>query len=98
MSHPAGPVESGAERPEGDRHRLARLSRAISDLSRAPTAEAVIELVRRAARELSGASGVSVVVREGGLCSYVAEDSAFSLWTGQTFPLEVCISGQAMIS
>src|SRR6185312_9904377 len=60
--------------------------------------EAVIEAVRRAALQLSGASGISIVVRDGDLCHYIAEDSAFPLWTGQRFPLETCVSGHAMLS
>jgi PAS domain S-box-containing protein len=93
-----GRAETAPRRPESDRERLALLTHAIAELSQAGTREGVIEAVRRAALQLSGASGISIVVREDELCHYIAEDSAFPLWTGQRFPLGACISGHAMLT
>lgn len=57
----------------------------------------VMALVRRAARELTGADGVTLVLRESGKCFYADEDAIGPLWKGQRFPLESCISGWAML-
>lgn len=74
------------------------LSEAIRRLEAAKSREAVIDVVRRAAREVTGAFGVAVVVREGDLCHYIAEDCAVPLWAGQRFPLDACISGWSMLN
>ena len=83
------------ERPP--RARFARLARAVKDLSAARTHEAIVDIVRQAAREITGALGVAVVLRDGDHCHYIAEDSAVPLWSGQKFPLTACISGWAML-
>jgi hypothetical protein len=53
-------------------------------------------IVRRAARELTGADGATFVLREGDLCHYADEDAIGPLWKGQRFPMHSCISGWAM--
>ncbi|TWB42558.1 signal transduction histidine kinase [Nitrospirillum pindoramense] len=58
----------------------------------------VMALVRRAARTLSGADGVTIVLREGDLCHYVDEDAVGPLWKGRRFLLSTCISGWAMLN
>ena len=78
--------------------RFARLSQAVKDLSAARSHAAIVDITRRAAREITGAMGVAIVLRDGRQCHYIAEDSAVPLWSGQTFPLESCISGWAMIN
>lgn len=77
--------------------RFQRMAQAVRALGAARSLDDVVDVARRAARELSGAHGISVVVRDGELCRYVAEDSDFPLWRGQSFPLTVCVSGQAML-
>lgn len=92
-SLPAGPAPS-------DQNNLAmrRLVVAVQELSHARTMDAVVAIVRRAARELTGADGATFVLREGDKCSYVDEDAIGPLWKGQRFPLSACISGWAMLN
>jgi signal transduction histidine kinase len=59
--------------------------------------ESVMALVRRAARTLTGADGVTFVLREGETCFYADEDAISPLWKGQRFPLDTCISGWVML-
>jgi signal transduction histidine kinase/ActR/RegA family two-component response regulator len=71
---------------------------AIRDLSLARDRERIAEVVRRAARELTGADGVTFVVREGDRCFYLDEEAIAPLWKGQRFPVAECISGWVMVS
>ncbi|MEW5788088.1 MAG: PAS domain S-box protein [Pseudomonadota bacterium] len=57
----------------------------------------LMAILRQAARTLTGADGVTLVLREDGHCHYVDEDAIAPLWKGQRFPLESCISGWAML-
>jgi len=75
----------------------ARLLRAARDLSAARELARVMEVVRRAARELTGADGVTFVLREGDSVHYADEDAISPLWKGCRFPASACISGWAMI-
>jgi two-component sensor histidine kinase len=70
----------------------------VKDLSAARTHEAIIDITRRAARDITGSLGVAIVLRDGDRCHYIAEDSAVPLWAGQRFPLGACISGWAMLN
>lgn len=56
----------------------------------------VAEIVRHAARELSGADGATFVLRDGDRCFYRDEDAISPLWKGQRFPMSACISGWVM--
>jgi len=71
---------------------------AIQELSLARTLPKIQEIVRKAARNLTGADGATFVLREGGNCHYADEDAISPLWKGQRFPLEDCISGWAMLN
>ena len=71
---------------------------ATDALSQARSVEDIAAVVRSAARRLSGADGVSVVVRDGDRCRYVDEDAIEPLWKGMTFPLQACVSGWAMLN
>src|ERR1700741_294288 len=62
-------------------------------LLNADNVPAIIGIVRRAARELTGADGASIVLREGQHCCYVEENAIEPLWKGRRFPLSACISG-----
>lgn len=70
----------------------------VQDLSQAPDLDAVINIVRTAARKLTGADGATFVLRDGDKCYYVDEDAISPLWKGQKFPLTACISGWAMLN
>src|SRR5262249_37052791 len=74
-----------------------RLVGVIKELSLARDLAAVMVIVRRAARELTGADGATFVLRDGNLCHYADEDAIGPLWKGQKFPMETCISGWAMM-
>ncbi|WP_438481262.1 ATP-binding protein [Oleiharenicola lentus] len=71
---------------------------AVQSLSLARDIETIREIVRRAARELTGADGATFVLRDGDHCHYVDEDAISPLWKGQRFPLSTCISGWVMLN
>jgi hypothetical protein len=75
-----------------------RLISAIQQLSLARSMDAVTAIVRRAARDLTGADGATFVLREGDQCHYVDEDAISPLWKGCRFPMSACISGWAMLN
>ena len=77
---------------------LFTLVETIEQLSSARTVEEVAAVVRRKAREISGADGVTFVLRDGPYCHYLDEDAIGPLWKGKRFPLEACISGWAMLN
>lgn len=76
---------------------MTRLVAAIQELSQARTIERVRDIVRHAARELTGADGATFVLRDHGQCHYVDEDAIAPLWKGQRFPMTSCISGWSML-
>ena len=65
-------------------------------LSLARSLSEVQTIVARAARRVTGADGATFVMRDGDYCFYADEDAISSLWKGQRFPLESCISGWVM--
>lgn len=75
---------------------LERLVRAVQDLSSVRTIEGIRDIVRHAARELTGADGATFVLRDGECCHYVDEDAIAPLWKGQRFPMSACVSGWVM--
>ncbi|MES1199677.1 MAG: response regulator [Pseudomonadota bacterium] len=77
---------------------LSLLIEAVERLSGAETEVQVAAIVRTAARKLTGADGISVVLRRGDRVAYVDEDAVGPLWKGQDFPIEACISGWAMLN
>ncbi|HXU79779.1 MAG TPA: GAF domain-containing protein, partial [Polyangia bacterium] len=74
-----------------------RLLEAVKELSRLPDLERVMLVVRRAARELTGADGVTFVVREGDQVFYADEEAIGPLWKGQRFDASVCLSGWTIL-
>jgi signal transduction histidine kinase len=74
-----------------------RLLAAVLELSRQRDLAGVIAVVRRAARDLTGADGVTFVLREGPLVHYADENAIGPLWKGRRFPIECCISGWAIL-
>lgn len=87
---PEAVVPSGAEA-------MARLVIAVQDLSLARDVATVMSIVRRAAREITGADGATFVLREADQCFYADEDAIGPLFKGQRFPMSACISGWSML-
>jgi len=77
---------------------MMRLVQAVQDLSMARDIDSIAEVVRHAAREMTGADGAAFVLRDGNLCYYADEDAIAPLWKGQRFPMEICISGWSMLN
>ncbi len=77
---------------------MEQLIEVVQQLSLARDLQAVMEIVRHAARRLTGADGATFILRDGDLCFYAEEDAISPLWKGQRFPMEHCISGWAMLN
>jgi diguanylate cyclase (GGDEF)-like protein len=75
-----------------------RLIRVVQELSMARDVDRVAEIVRHAARELTGADGATFVLRDGNQCFYRDEDAISPLWKGQRFPMGLCVSGWVMLN
>lgn len=73
-----------------------RLVGAVKELSLARDLPSVCEIVRGAARALTGADGATFVLRDQDRCYYVDEDAIAPLWKGKKFPMSACISGWVM--
>lgn len=71
---------------------------AKSQLGRAAHLDDVIDIVRRKGREVCASDGICLVLRDGELCHYVAENAISPLWKGQRFPMSACISGWSMLN
>jgi two-component system CheB/CheR fusion protein len=59
--------------------------------------DSVTMILRDAARDLTDADGVTVVLREGDDCYYAQENAIAPLWRGRRFPIRSCISGWCML-
>lgn len=77
---------------------LLTLVETVEALSEARTIDQVAAVVRSQARRISGADGVTFVLRDDDKCWYLDEDAIGPLWKGQRFPLTACISGWAMLN
>lgn len=77
---------------------LEYLVEVVQELSLARDLDAVANIVRRAARSLTGADGATFVLRDGDKCYYVEENAISPLWKGQRFPMTTCISGWVMLN
>jgi K+-sensing histidine kinase KdpD len=75
---------------------MARLVVAVQELSLARDLTTVQTIVRRAARDLTGAHGATFVLKDNDRCYYADEDAIEPLWKGQRFPLSACVSGWVM--
>lgn len=58
--------------------------------------DAVIAALRDTARGVVGSDGITIVRRDGDDVVYVSEDAISPLWTGQRFPIRICVSGMAI--
>lgn len=70
-----------------------RLVAAIQDLSHLSDLPGVMDVVRRTAREITGADGVTFILREGDRVYYAEENAIAPLWKGRRFPMNECVSG-----
>ena len=77
---------------------LSTLAEAIDRLAAATTVEDIQRLVPAAARQLTGADGAALVLRERGKCHYVEEDAVQRLWKGRRFALTECVEGWSMLN
>lgn len=77
---------------------MEKLVPVVQALSQTRNLDAVIAIVRQAARDLTGADGATFVLRDNGKCYYAEENAISPLWKGQRFPLETCISGWVMLN
>ncbi|WP_140419389.1 PAS domain-containing sensor histidine kinase [Sphingobium sp. Z007] len=72
------------------------LIEASERLAAARSMSEVVDVLRRTARSAIGAEGIAVVLKDGDLCHYVAEDAIGPLWRGYRFPADSCVSGWTM--
>jgi signal transduction histidine kinase/CheY-like chemotaxis protein len=77
---------------------MARLVKAVQELSMARDLNSIMAIVRLAARELTGSDGATFVLRDGDQCFYADEDAISPLWKGQRLPMSACISGWVMLN
>lgn len=91
---------SAESNPNGDWYvrAMEHLVAVVQELSLARELEDIMVIVRRAARELTGADGATFVLRDNGFCYYADEDAIAPLWKGKRFPMEACISGWVMLN
>ena len=68
----------------------------VQELSQVRDVGAVAAIVREAARNLTGADGATIVLRDGDQCYYADESAISPLWKGKRFPMNGCISGWVM--
>ena len=99
LTHAAA-LANGGDGEDSARHAaaMARLIGVVQQLSLARDVASVTEIVRTAARSLTGADGATFVLRDGDCCYYAEEDAIAPLWKGQRFPMEACISGWVMLN
>ena len=74
-----------------------RLLRVVNELTAARDLPAVTAIVCAAARELTRADGVTLVLREDDVCYYADEEAIAPLWKGQRCPIHACIPGWTML-
>ncbi|OLP15561.1 hypothetical protein BST81_25685 [Leptolyngbya sp. 'hensonii'] len=75
---------------------MEQLVNAVQKLSMARDLDTILTVVKQAARELTGADGATLVLREQDQCYYIEENAIAPLWKGERFPIDQCISGWAM--
>ena len=75
-----------------------RLIQVVQDLSHAHDVDAIVAIVRVAARELTGADGAAFVLRDVDKCYYAEENAISPLWKGKRFPMSACVSGWVMLN
>jgi hypothetical protein len=79
-------------------NRRVRLAHTLGLLSAAADEADAVTILRDHARVVAASDGITVVRREGDQVHYVTEDAIGALWTGQRFPISMCISGLAIMA
>ena len=69
----------------------------VQKLSFARDLPAVQEIVRRAARRLTGADGAAFILRDGDNCYCADEDAVAPLWKGQKLAIDGSVAGWVML-
>src|SRR5262245_39208466 len=77
---------------------MEHLVHVVQELSLARDLPSIMDVVRFAARDLTGADGAAFVLREGDNCFYAEENAISPLWKGRRFPMTNCISGWCMMN
>src|SRR2546428_10636221 len=65
------------------------------------TPDTLLEVVRQlvsVAREVSGADGVTFVLRDGDQCVFADESAIAPLWKGRRVPMATCLAGWVMLN
>src|SRR3989454_3542971 len=65
------------------------------------TPDTLLEVVRQlvsVAREVSGADGVTFVLRDGDQCAFADESRIAPLWKGRRVPMATCLAGWVMLN
>lgn len=70
----------------------------LQALSRCRELPEIMSVLAPSVRHLTGADGVTVVLRDHDLCYYAEEDAISPLWKGRRFPMRSCISGWCMLN
>ena len=76
---------------------LSTLAEAIDAIAAARSVDDVQRVAQSAARQLTGADGAALVMRDGDQCHYVAEDAIGPLWKGRRCAMEDCAAGWSML-
>lgn len=71
---------------------------AVEAICAAGDLESLMVATRTWARRLTGADGVTFVLRAGDSCYYAEEEAIEPLWKGQRFPMSSCVSGWVMLN
>lgn len=72
--------------------------RAVEAICAAGDLASLMVATRTWARRLTGADGVTFVLRAGDSCYYAEEEAIAPLWKGQRFPMTSCVSGWVMLN
>jgi putative two-component system response regulator len=60
--------------------------------------EAILEMVRSTGRQICKSDGITFAFKKDDLCYCAEEDAIEPLWKGQSFPLDITVSGWSMRS
>lgn len=71
---------------------------ALARVAAADTIDDLIATLRDTVRTRVGADGITIIRRDGDEVVYVTEDSISPLWAGQRFPIQICVSGMAILA
>ncbi|AFL72727.1 PAS domain S-box protein [Thiocystis violascens] len=73
--------------------KLRRLAGAVEGIAGVRDLASLAAIVCAAARQLTGADGTTLALRDGDDCACLDEDAIGPLWKGQRLPLAACVSG-----